>query len=154
MIRVTLRNLFSNVTRGESWLVLADETGRRGLAIFFGSTSGQMLALALRKGNPRPLTYNFFANLLETAGVELKEVRIVGLVKNTFHAVACIRSGETEHRIDARPSDAVALAAVMNRPIYVSWHGPPRKAAFPKIGSEASYSPCAGGLSCSDEAQP
>ncbi len=50
----------------------------------------------------------------------MAEVQIVGLVNNTFTAVACVRSGALEKRVDARPSDAVALAAVMGRPICVS----------------------------------
>jgi bifunctional DNase/RNase len=120
MITVTLRNVFSNGQRGESWLVLADETGQRGLPIFVGSWDVKLIVLGLRKDNPRPLTFNFFASILEAVGAELAEVQVNGLVDKTFRAVACIRAGGSEHRVDARPSDAVALAACMNRPIYVA----------------------------------
>ncbi len=120
MIKVTLGDVFHNHERGESWLVLADETGKNGLPIFIGSWDVKFITLGLRKGNPRPLTFNFFANVLEAIGAELAKVQIVGLVNNTFTAVACVRSGGLETRVDARPSDAVALAAVMGRPIYVS----------------------------------
>jgi bifunctional DNase/RNase len=120
MITVTLCNVFSNGERGESWLVLADDTGRRGLPIFVGSWDVRLIVLGLRKDNPRPLTFNFFASILEAVGAELAEVQVNGLVDETFRAVACIRAGGSEHRVDARPSDAVALAACMNRPIYVT----------------------------------
>jgi bifunctional DNase/RNase len=120
MITVTLRDVFFNGERGEAWLVLADETGRRGLPIFVGSWDARVIALGLRKNNPRPFTFNFFANVLEAVGAELAKVQVIGLVDNIFRAVACIRAGGSEHRIDARPSDAVALAVCMNRPIYVT----------------------------------
>jgi bifunctional DNase/RNase len=120
MIPVTLHNIFSNAERGEAWLVLADESGRHGLPIFVGSSDLKLLALELRQKSPRPLTYSFFASILGAVGAELTEVRVVELAGITFKAVACIRAGESEHRIDARPSDAVALAACMGRPIYVT----------------------------------
>jgi uncharacterized protein len=120
MITVTLRDVFFNAQRGEAVLVLADETGQRGLSIFIGSWDSRMIAVGLRKDNPRPFTFNFFASILQAVGAELAEVQVMDLVGNTFRAVACIRAGGSEHRVDARPSDAVALAAVMNRPIYVT----------------------------------
>ena len=120
MITVTLYNVFSNAERGEAWLVLADETERQGLPIFVGSSDLKLIALEFRKKSPRPLTFSFFASILEAVRAELLEVQVVDLVDNTFRAVACIRAGGSEHRIDARPSDAVALAACMNRPIYVT----------------------------------
>jgi uncharacterized protein len=120
MVKVTLQNVFSSARRGEAWLLLADESGKRGLPIFVGSGDGTLIALSLRKDNPRPLTYNFFASILDATGVELVEVRVTELVGITFRALAFLRAGGIEHRVDARPSDAVALAAVMNWPIHVS----------------------------------
>jgi|ERR1035441_10368439 bifunctional DNase/RNase len=120
MITVTLYNVFSNAERGEAWLVLADETERYGLPIFVGSSDLKLIALEFRKKSPRPLTFSFFASILEAVRAELVEVQVVDLVDSTFRAVACIRAGGSEHRIDARPSDAVTLAACMNRPIYVT----------------------------------
>ena len=120
MITVTLYNVFSNAERGEAWLVLADETGRHGLPIFVGSSDLKLIALELRKRSPRPLTFSFFASILEAVRAELVEVQVVDMVGNTYRAVACIRADGPEYRIDARPSDAVALAACMNRPIYVT----------------------------------
>jgi bifunctional DNase/RNase len=119
MIPVTLHNIFSNAERGEAWLVLANESGRHGLPIFVGSANMTLLALELRKKSPRPLTFSFFASVLAAVGAELTEVHVVELAGITFKAMACIRAGGSEHRIDARPSDAVALAACMGRPIYV-----------------------------------
>jgi bifunctional DNase/RNase len=120
IIAVTLRDIFFHPERGEAWWVLADETGQHGLSFFVGSGDPRLIAFGFRKNNPRPLTFNFFAQILDVIGAELTEVRVVDLVANTFRAEAHIRVGGSEHRVDARPSDAVALAASMSRPIYVS----------------------------------
>ncbi len=120
MVAVTLCDVFHNPERGESWVVLADETGQNGLPIFVGSWDARFISLGLRRENPRPFTFNFFANVLEAVGAELVQVQIVGLIDNTFRAVACVRAGGVERQVNARPSDAVALAAVMGRPIYVA----------------------------------
>ena len=79
-----------------------------------------MITLGLRRNNPRPVTFNFFASVLQTVGAGLTKVQVMDLAGNTFRAVACIRAAGSEHQVDARPSDAVALAVCMNRPIYVT----------------------------------
>lgn len=125
MIPVTLHNVFSDGERGEACLVLAEESGRRGLPIFLGSGIMTLVSELFKKKprpvkNPRPLTYSFFASILEAVGAELVEVRVVDRVDKTFRAVAIVRAGGLEHSIDGRPSDAVSLAACMNRPIFVA----------------------------------
>ncbi len=120
MVAGTLCNVFHNPERGESWVVLADETGQNGLPIFVGLWDARFISLGLRRNNPRPFTFNFFASILEAVEAELVQVQIVGLVDNTFRAVACVRAAGVERQVDARPSDAVALATVVSRPIYVA----------------------------------
>jgi bifunctional DNase/RNase len=120
MVDVTLRDVFHHQERGESWLVLADETGRKGLPIFVGSWDTKFITMGLRKGTPRPMTFHFFANVLTAIGTELVEVQVTEIVDNTFRAVACIQAGGVRKEVDARPSDAVALATVMDRPIRVN----------------------------------
>ncbi len=127
MIPVTLHNIFANGERGEAWLVLAEESGKHGLPIFVGSdVRVVIMELFRKKPQPRqskdfrPLTYSFFASIMQAVGAELTEVQVVEVVDNTFRAVAVVRARGSEYRIDAKPSDAVALAACMNRPIYVT----------------------------------
>lgn len=105
-MNVTLRDVFHNRERGESWLVLADETGQKGLPIFVGWWDAKFITMGLGKNTSRPMTFHFFANVLEAIGAELAEVRIIGIVDNTFRAVACIQTGGIEKEVDARPSDA------------------------------------------------
>ncbi len=120
MITVTLRDVFHNRERGESIILLADEKGQHGLQIFVGWWDARFITMGLRKDTSRPMTFHFFANVLQAIEAELVEVQIVAIVDKTFRAVVCIRADGVEKRIDARPSDAVALAAVMNRPILVT----------------------------------
>ena len=102
-------------------VVLRDAGGRRILPIWIGEWEGAALAMGLRDYQvPRPLTYRFTASLLEALGAELEEVRIEALRGDTFFAVAKVRSGDNTYEVDARPSDAMALAAVTGCPIFVA----------------------------------
>jgi uncharacterized protein len=120
MIPVVLGNIFSNPKGNEAWLVLADESGKRGIAMYIGGNNMLVTASTLGRKGSRPMTYQFFANVLGAIGAELVKVQVTSLERSTFMAVAVLRSNGKEHRVDARPSDAVPLAAVMKRPIFVS----------------------------------
>jgi uncharacterized protein len=120
MIPVVLGNLFSNLKGNEAWLVLADESGKRGIPMYIGGNNMVMTASTLGRKGSRPMTYQFFANVLGAIGAELVEVQVISLERSTFKAVALLRANGKEHRVDARPSDAVPLAAVMKQPIFVS----------------------------------
>ena len=102
-------------------VVLLDEAERRILPIWIGETEAQAIAAYyLERPLPRPYTHDLMANLLEAAGVTLEEVRIKTLEKMTFYAVAKLRNGDAIQEVDARPSDAIALALRMNSPIYAA----------------------------------
>ena len=123
MVEVSVADVVrKKVDEGEHWIiVLLDEAGRRILPIWIGPYEGDAIALQLlEKRVPRPLTYDFMANLLEAAGAELVEVRVEALKENTFYAVAKLRSGDMIHEIDARPSDALNLALRSGSPIYAA----------------------------------
>lgn len=121
MVPVTIADLMTQEENNNKVVVLIDEAGRRVLPIWIGPFEADAIALQLlNQSVPRPLTYDFTAKLLEAAGVRLEEVRIETLHENTFYAIAKIRSGVTVHEVDARPSDAIALALRMNSPIWVA----------------------------------
>ncbi|MBN1161950.1 MAG: bifunctional nuclease family protein [Dehalococcoidales bacterium] len=102
-------------------IVLYDETGKRLLPIWIGHHEGQSIAMGLSDfAMPRPLTYNFFSSLLQGIDARLEEVHIVALKKDTFYAVVKMRSGKKTSEVDARPSDAIALAVLNNIPIFVA----------------------------------
>ena len=115
MIKVTIADVIAQQKgdREVHVVVLWDEATCRVLPIWVGRSEGEASI-------PRPMTYNFMAKLLEAAGAELKEVRIEALKDFTFYAVAKLRSAGKVREVDARPSDAIALALHMNIPIYVA----------------------------------
>jgi len=104
-----------------SVVVLHDETRQRVLGIWIGQNEAHAIDRGLRQSAlPRPLTMNFVASILEATGATLEEVRIETLKDDIFYATARIRRGDILHEIDARPSDAIALAVVANAPIFVA----------------------------------
>lgn len=106
---------------GNRVVVLWDETGNRVLNIWIGATKGRVITMAMAQvESPRPMTAHFMVNVLRSANIELEEVRIASLTAEVFYATARFRSGELSFEVDARPSDALALAALLNRPIFVA----------------------------------
>ncbi len=102
-------------------IVLYDEAGRRLMPIWIGPNEGECIAIGLSDfATPRPLTYNFFTSLLQGINTRLAEVRVVALKKDTYYAVVKMRCGKKTSEIDARPSDAIALAVLNDAPIFVA----------------------------------
>jgi RNA polymerase sigma factor (sigma-70 family) len=129
MVKVTIADVVKREQPGEQAghprthyvIVLADEAGRRALPIWVGPWEGTALAIGLREFPvPRPLTFTFMARLLEAAGAKLEKVHIHALKENTFYAVAQLRCGDKAQEVDARPSDAIALAVLTGSPIFVA----------------------------------
>jgi bifunctional DNase/RNase len=102
----------------EHFIVLTDNGGNRALHI--GAGPAEAIALGLtqsRQEFPRPMTYQFAASLLAGSGTGLREVRITSLTDGIFYAQAVLTNGAI---IDARPSDAVNLAAITGAPVLVA----------------------------------
>ncbi len=122
MIKVTVADVVETKWRlGMCAVVLFDAEGRRILPVFMGEREATAIALGGRDVQmPRPLTHQFAASLLEAAGGTLEEVCVNELKDDTFFAVARIRVGDSTEDVDARPSDAIALATLTGCPIYVA----------------------------------
>jgi len=102
-------------------LVLMDEGERRLLAIWIGPYEAENIALNLREIRVgRPVTYGLMADLLDKAGVQIESVAVSALEKECFYATIEARNGENAFAVDARPSDAVALALHTSSPIFVA----------------------------------
>jgi bifunctional DNase/RNase len=101
----------SGATTGAYNLVLEELDGKRKLPIVIGMHEAQSIAIKMEGMSPsRPLTHDLFNSLSLAYDIELKEVLIYDLVEGIFFArLVCDRDGE-ERTIDARTSDAVALA--------------------------------------------
>ena len=104
-----------------SVVLLIDQERRRWLRIWMGPFEGQSIALGHAEMEiPRPLTFSFLASILEAAQARLEEVRIEQLKDDTYYAVAKLRIGDEVREVDARPSDAMALAVHAGAPIYAA----------------------------------
>lgn len=102
-------------------VVLYDETGRRMVPIWIGPYEGQCIAMGLSDFTmERPMTYNFFSSLLQGINARVEEVCVVALKKDTFYALVKMRCGKKMCEIDARPSDAIALAVLNDVPIFAA----------------------------------
>ncbi|MCG8344817.1 MAG: bifunctional nuclease family protein [Chlorobiales bacterium] len=108
-------------TNGAYALILYEVEGKRKLPIIIGGFEAQAIALKLENIKPpRPFTHDLFKTIADTFSLGVKEVFIDELHNETFYAkVICEMSGET-HEIDARPSDAIAIAVRFGAPIFVS----------------------------------
>lgn len=102
-------------------IILLDKSGDRLVPIWIGTHEGEQIAVALRKFTVvRPLTYSFVEKLLVATNAKLEEVRVESLKDEIFYGVVKLRVGESVQEVDARPSDAIALAVQVGCPIYVS----------------------------------
>jgi bifunctional DNase/RNase len=106
-----LRITYSHTHAGAYALILTEVEGDRRLPIIIGGVEAQAIAIQVENIKPaRPLTHDLFKNLSDTLGVKLKEVIINDLVEGIFHAKLVLEQKGKEVEIDARSSDAIALA--------------------------------------------
>jgi len=102
-------------------LLLKEIDGSRRLPIIIGSFEAQAIAMVLEGIKaPRPLTHDLLKNMIDNLGARVVEVVISELVENTFISRIVIEVSGLTNEIDARPSDAIALAVRVEVPIYVS----------------------------------
>jgi RNA polymerase sigma factor (sigma-70 family) len=115
-------NIVDILKHNEVYVVfLQEESGEKLLPIWVGSAEGTAIALGLRAYPAvRPLTFEFMAHLLDALGAHVEEVRVETLKKNVFYGVVKVRIGKKVKDVDARPSDALALAVRTASPIFVA----------------------------------
>ncbi len=111
----------SNLNSNSYVVVLWDEVNRRFLPIFVGIPSGEAIFQILTETSlTRPMTFQFMSNMLQAANVNLESVRVESLHENTYYAIVSLGCDGQIKEVDARPSDAITLALLMNSPIYVN----------------------------------
>lgn len=119
-VRLDIMALSHSVTQSHNYaVVLGEENGKRRLPIVIGGFEAQAIAVALENMTPnRPLTHDLFKNTMDTYQVNLIEVIINNLLDGVFYAqLICDQDGDIR-QIDARTSDAIALAVRFGCPIY------------------------------------
>lgn len=102
-------------------ILLKTTEGSRFLPIWIGHPEATAILVHLRGADtPRPMTHDLLAEALARLGAECVRVAVTELRDNTFHASITISVDGTEVEIDARPSDAIALAVRAGSPIFVA----------------------------------
>src|SRR5690554_777203 len=109
----------SQTQTGAYALVLGESHGKRRLPVIIGAFEAQAIALEIEKMTPsRPLTHDLFKTFSDVFHIKLEEVIIYNLVNGIFFAKLICSSEGKVNEIDARTSDAIALAVRFGAPIY------------------------------------
>jgi len=112
---------YSQTQSGAYALVLSEEDGNRRIPIIVGGFEAQAIAIELEGlAPPRPLTHDLFKNFAESYGITLAEVNIHKLEDGVFFANILCDNGDQRMILDARTSDAIALALRFSCPIYTT----------------------------------
>jgi bifunctional DNase/RNase len=110
---------YSQTQSGAYALVLGEVSGRRRLPIIIGSFEAQAIAIEIEKMTPsRPLTHDLFKSFAQAYQIEVQEVIIYNLVDGIFYAKLVCSDGKRSVEIDARTSDAIAVAVRFDCPIF------------------------------------
>jgi uncharacterized protein len=112
---------YSQTQSGAYALVLAEENGKRRLPIIIGGAEAQSIAIQLEGLiTPRPLTHDLFVSMATSFNIYITEVNIFKLEEGIFYSELVCDNGKAKTKIDARTSDAVALALRFRCPIYTT----------------------------------
>ena len=119
---VEIAGLHIEAATGAPLLLLREQDApHRVLPIFIGGTEAIAIAAALTgQVPPRPLTHDVMATLVERLDAHLDRAEVTEMRDGSFLAELAVRSPGGEHRLDSRPSDAIALALRLHAPLFVS----------------------------------
>ena len=121
LVRLNIKGIsYSQTQSGAYALILSEVDGQRKLPIVIGAFEAQSIAIALEKDiqPPRPLTHDLFKNFSDRFDIVVKQVIIHKLVDGVFYASLICEHDKVEEIIDARTSDAIALALRFSAPIF------------------------------------
>ena len=121
LVRLNIKGIsYSQTQNGAYALILSEVDGDRKLPIVIGAFEAQSIAIALEKEikPPRPLTHDLFKNFSDRFEIVVKQVIIHKLVDGVFYSSIICERDKIEEIIDARTSDAIALALRFKAPIF------------------------------------
>ena len=121
LVKLTIKGIsYSQTQNGAYALILNEVDGERKLPIVIGAFEAQSIAIALEKEikPPRPLTHDLFKSFADRFEIVVKQVIIHKLVDGVFYSSIICERDKIEEIIDARTSDAIALALRFQAPIF------------------------------------
>lgn len=139
LIKLTIKGIsYSQTQSGAYALVLSEMDGKRTLPIIIGAFEAQSIAIALEKEirPPRPLTHDLFKTFSERFHITVKQVIIHKLVDGIFFSSLICEKDGVEEVIDARTSDAIAIAVRFQAPIFTYENILDKAGVFLKIEDE------------------
>jgi uncharacterized protein len=118
-IELQILGISSGHTASSYTLILEEKNGSRKLPVIIGAFEAQAIAIEIEKIIPvRPMTHDLFKAFCHTFNVQVKEVVIHRLSEGIFYSHVICSNGTSDYEIDARTSDAIALALRFKCPIY------------------------------------
>jgi bifunctional DNase/RNase len=119
-LRVEIRGLMLDPSSNVPIVILRDTQSQLFLPIWIGVFEANAIALKIEGVEPpRPMTHDLLRLMLDQLGAQVEKIVISDLQESTFFAVIHVRHGGQSLPIDARPSDAIALALRAEAPIFV-----------------------------------
>jgi bifunctional DNase/RNase len=119
-IEMTIKGLMIDPITNMPIIVLRDQEGQRILPIWVGVFEANAIALQIENvQTPRPMTHDLLKNVIADLNASVERIIVCDLKENTFYATIQLRSTAGTVVIDARPSDAIALALRTSSPIFV-----------------------------------
>jgi len=120
LVEMQVRGLMLDPVTNVPIVILRDTTGDRVLPIWVGPAEANAIALQIENvAAPRPMTHDLLRDLIAALGVVLSRVIIADLKGSTYYAYLELRQGKELVLVDARPSDALAIALRARAPVFV-----------------------------------
>ncbi len=119
-IEMTIKGLMIDPITNLPIVILRDRGGQRVLPIWVGVFEANAIALQIENITPqRPMTHDLLNNVIHDLKADIQKIVVSDLKENTFYALIYLSIGGEVMAIDARPSDAIALALRTKAPIFV-----------------------------------
>jgi len=119
-IEMTIKGLMVDPITNMPIIILRDKAGDRVLPIWVGIFEANAIALQMENiTTPRPMTHDLLRNVINDLKASVQKVVVSDLRENTFYALIYVTTDGDTMAIDARPSDAIALALRTRAPIFV-----------------------------------
>jgi uncharacterized protein len=119
-IEMTIKGLMVDPITNMPIIILRDRDGQRVLPIWVGIFEANAIALQMENiATPRPMTHDLLRNVIQDLSGTVRKIVVSDLKDNTFYALIYVETPMETVAIDARPSDAIALALRTQAPIFV-----------------------------------
>ena len=119
-VEMTIKGLMVDPVTNMPIIILRDQEGQRVLPIWVGVFEANAIALQIENiATPRPMTHDLLRNVITDLKAQVRKIVISDLKENTFYALIYLTVNGDTVAVDARPSDAIALALRVCAPIFV-----------------------------------